>query len=209
MPRMLAVFSVVAVSVVGVGSLSYVVFGQLYDLADRLPTYEGNITAKVKALQSGREGVISKVATALDHVRTAMKIKPVKEEQLVVETPSSDGKVGKTDAPLPGEAKSTVPMPVEVVDPVSEVGIITQLVEPLLTPIASALIVIVFVIFMLLERGSPQSPDSPDRAAAAQLHHASARRRGQSRQSLPANAVDHQRDLRPDCGYRALVAGSA
>ena len=75
-PRGPAVLMVVGVAVMGVGMLSYVVGEQLYEVADRLPTYEGNITAKVKLLRGNGDGVFTKVATAFDHLRAACSPAP-------------------------------------------------------------------------------------------------------------------------------------
>ena len=72
-PRVVAVLGVVGVAVAAVAILSYVVFGQLYDLADHLPSYEGNIIAKVKALEPSGEGVVNKITKVFDHLRSAMR----------------------------------------------------------------------------------------------------------------------------------------
>ncbi len=142
--------TVVGIAVIGVSALSYVVFGQLYDLADRLPKYEGNITAKAKAFQGDGHGVIAKMATAFDHLKDSLTTKTTNGR------PKPGAPVPPISAaennPLADAPITSPPVPVEIVEPVTVPGMFGRILGPLLAPMASAAIVVVFVIFILLER---------------------------------------------------------
>ena len=55
--RIPAVLVVVAIAFFAIGTLSYVLAMQMYDLACRLPEYKGNIIAKVESVQGAGEGL--------------------------------------------------------------------------------------------------------------------------------------------------------
>ena len=67
--RIPAVLVVVGLAFFAVGTLSYVLAMQMYDLACRLPQYKGNIIAKVESVQGTGEGLFHHVSDTLDEVR--------------------------------------------------------------------------------------------------------------------------------------------
>jgi predicted PurR-regulated permease PerM len=141
-PRPVAVLVVVLLGAIGAGTLGTVVWKELYELGNRLPSYEGNITAKARAFQSHGDGVVNKIATVFDHLRSTLKTETLQ--------PADDA-----EQPAPENPQSEAappPIRVEVVEPVSMLGIGKQILGPLGEILGSALIVVVFMIFMLLER---------------------------------------------------------
>lgn len=113
---------------------------QFYDLASKLPDYQQTIQRKIKALQGSGDSPLSLAFKMLKE--TERNLTPPEEEEApdVPVNPS-----GPADEP---EEK---PVPVEIKEPEpSPLKIVPSLLGSLLHPLATAGIVIVFVIFMLI-----------------------------------------------------------
>jgi predicted PurR-regulated permease PerM len=141
-PRLLAVLLVVAVSFSGLGVLSSVVAHELYDVADHLPDYKANIVNKVNAFRSGGGGIVKKVTDSLADVLEAPR-----------PPAGSSLDQGLTAPPGADAGKKVVqPVLVEVVSRFSANQITRSILGPILSPLGTAAIVIVLVVFMLLKR---------------------------------------------------------
>ncbi|MGH7391014.1 MAG: AI-2E family transporter [Candidatus Rokuibacteriota bacterium] len=126
-PRAVAVLLVVVLAFTAIGGVGYVLVVQATSLADELPRYRHNIREKIADLRgAGAGGSLEQVKETVKDVAGAMQDKPsaAPPAQRVV-----------VDAP-PGAALWNLP----------------ALVGPWLEPLATAGLVIVLVIFMLLER---------------------------------------------------------
>jgi predicted PurR-regulated permease PerM len=128
LPRTPAVILVVVVAFALLGSIGWAVTGQLTSLANDLPHHTENLQHKLADLRSlGRGGVIEKVQQTIEAVlREPRQAPPPRPE-----------------SPLGAEPERAVPV---VVQPPSVLWQLPVLLEPL----ASAGLVIVLVIFMLL-----------------------------------------------------------
>jgi predicted PurR-regulated permease PerM len=143
--RVFAVIAVVVLAfavIIGTGAL---IGSQLERLAENLPGYQTNITEKIHSLRdtTTRSGVVSRAATMLS--------------DLGDEITKSHEKPGRAAASQPGAlapgAPPQKPVPVEIRPPdPTPLQLIGQVVGPLLQPLATAGIVVVFVIFFLLQR---------------------------------------------------------
>ena len=135
-PSVLAVVVLLLVGLLGLGSI---VASQVVHLADNLPRYEWNLRAKIRdlriAVPSG--GVVE---------RTSDMLRDLGEELQEATQPKDEGK--------PGAAKEPAkPVPVQVQRPAPPpLQTLRELGGPLIGPIATAGLVLVFVIFMLLQR---------------------------------------------------------
>jgi predicted PurR-regulated permease PerM len=154
-PRVVAVTLVVVLAFVGLGGVGWVVTRQLTTLAGELPRYRENLKGKVSDLrQLGKGGVVEKLQ------ETAQEV----VDELQKEEPSAGGRAAapearrepSTTAPLrpttPPAAVPEKPVPVVVQAP----SIFWQL-PTLLEPLATAGLVVVLVIFMLLTYGDLRS----------------------------------------------------
>jgi predicted PurR-regulated permease PerM len=105
-------------------------------LATSLPSFQANIVTKLESLKDtgGETGITSHVVRFVTAVNDEI---------------SSASKVGTSPQDQAEEAHA---MKVEVVDPVSAIQTLENVVVPIVSPIATAGLVIVVVIFMLLER---------------------------------------------------------
>ncbi len=135
MPRVAAVICAVAAAFVAISILSFVVVTQVAELAQQLPTYQSNILSKIRSLkESGAEsGIINRLSEAVERVG--------KE----IERGSSTSLAAPEDG-------TTTPLLVQIYSPERPIQILTSMIAPLIGPLATAGLVIVVVIFMLLER---------------------------------------------------------
>ena len=118
----------VAVAVIG-----FVMVSQLTDVAHKLPGYQQNIREKLHSIQVSGGGVLER-ATRVAH-DLAAELTP------------------KTPAPSKTQSGEEKPVPVEIrKEPFSPVQIVRTILGSLLNIVLTALIIIVFVIFMLIQK---------------------------------------------------------
>lgn len=145
LPLIATVLTVVAATFAAMALFGLVVIGQLGSLSQNLPTFQANIVAKLDALKAtgGGNGITARlskmVSTINDEIGSAL---PAPQ-------------TGDAAKSVPGNTSGTAPtkpIKVEVVESKSAVGMIQDLVLPVVSPLATSGLVIVVVIFMLLER---------------------------------------------------------
>ena len=138
-PRLPAVLIVVVCAIIAIGGIGYVVAMQLIKLGQEIPNYQQTMTQKIHALKiSGeRGGVVDRVATTIEGL--SKEISGEKQETF-------DERLGEG-----GKPRQPVPVSVQA-PPRSPLEVLQTVVGPLIRPLAIAGIVIVFVIFVLLER---------------------------------------------------------
>jgi predicted PurR-regulated permease PerM len=139
--RLPAVISVVLIANVLIAGGGWVVGQQLLDVAIRLPDYQDNIHRKLESLHgSGGKGLDRLTTTFQDLGKELSSTAPP-----------------PTPAPPPKERAKTAPashpLPVEVVKPpANAIESVGDLVGPMIRPLGKAVLVLVFTIFMLLNR---------------------------------------------------------
>ena len=140
LPKIAAILVAVALAFAVIGALAVVVGTQLVQLADNLPQYQQTITQKIRSLRasSASGGVVDKVTTTLDSIG---------EELTSPKEPAGAARPGTANKP------KREPVPVTIEAPGAQpLEVIRTIVGPLLAPLATAGVVIVFVIFILIER---------------------------------------------------------
>lgn len=135
--RIMSVIVVTALSFMVIGVIGWIVAGQFIDLASNLPYYRNNIMKKVESLRVPAGGTIERIIE---------NVKGLSQE--ILEPPDSDADPSRfeettEEEPVPVTVEPSQPGPIEAT---------RQAIGPLLRPLASAGIVVVFVIFMLLQR---------------------------------------------------------
>ncbi|MET3900409.1 putative PurR-regulated permease PerM [Devosia sp. UYZn731] len=128
-PHILAVLLAVALAAAVLSTIAYVVASQLIKLASDLPSYQSTVTAKTQALQHSLGGgaFVESLTGALDRLSGQFA-----------------GAVTAGTAP---------PMPVTITNGgAGPLGIVQSVLGSVLGPLATAAIVLVFLIFLLLER---------------------------------------------------------
>jgi len=137
-PKIIAVLLAVISAFCAIALFSFVVGTQVANLAENIPTYQRNIVEKVRALAEAGSG-----DGVLDHLNKA-----VEQVGAEIETQAAESQV---IAPAP-ELKTQEPMLVEILTRSNPVQTLGNLIIPLISPFATAGLVIVLVVFMLLER---------------------------------------------------------
>ncbi len=140
-PRVLAVGIVVAVAFGFILALGWMMSREATDLAAELPNYSATLSEKIKALRSTTNE--SKVLKKAGDVLTDLQ-QQLDQPSAAPPTPS----VG-----TPAETPRDKPIPVEIQEPApSGWGLYQSIAGTLLPPLATAGIVLLFVIFILLQR---------------------------------------------------------
>lgn len=135
-PRIAAVIASVLGAFAALALFSFVVATQVSELAQNIPVYQTNILAKIRSLKETGVGggIIARLGNVVERVGQEIDRQDA--------TPPAT----TTDKP-PRE-----PVPVEIVARERPLEVLQNIVGPLISPLASAGLIIVVVIFMLLER---------------------------------------------------------
>lgn len=133
MGRVPSAIIVVLTAFVVLAVIGFVMASQLTDVAHKLPGYQQNIREKLHSIQVSGGGLLER-ATRVGHNLTSQ----------LTPTPS---------APSKGQNGEEKPVPVEIRKaPFSPVEMIRTVVGSLLSVVLTSLIVVVFVIFMLIQK---------------------------------------------------------
>lgn len=136
-PKIAAVLMAVASAFLVIAAFGFIVAGQVANLADSVPTYQRNIVAKMQALsQAGSgNGLLEHISKGVERIGSEMQ---------------ENAENSKDDSTSQNSRRD--PMPVEIVTRSNPVQTLGNFILPLISPFATAGLVIVLVIFMLLER---------------------------------------------------------
>jgi predicted PurR-regulated permease PerM len=142
LPRIVAVATVVLLALGVLGGFGYVLTRQLNDLAAKLPHYSTSIREKFAALRASRDGTIANIQKTVEEVSQELD----KQEQ---QNPPKDRILpsGKTL-----DVKKDVQPVLIVPDESTDVQRLREILGPIFEPLATAGIVLVVVIFMLMQR---------------------------------------------------------
>jgi predicted PurR-regulated permease PerM len=139
--RVVAVFIVLAVSFALVGTLSWGVAGQLVEVMAHVSDYKSNLDTKISSLHAQKEGNLSKAAATVKELNKELGAVPAQ-----IAANQSRNKE-------PGSSLPVRPIPVQVAAPPSNIiQDLRALLGPLAGVLETAVIVIIFTVFMLLKR---------------------------------------------------------
>src|SRR5690349_2799833 len=150
-PRTPSVLIVVLIAVGFVGAIGYVVERQFVTIINQLPNYEDQLRAKVHALGS-HGGVFRKAEQEMKNITGATTQATTSAATVAGPTPPGEeapgsGSHAPTTQPTPDN-----PLPVRLFPAASPLTVLRDFAETVLNPLATAGLVLVFVIFMLLTR---------------------------------------------------------
>ena len=137
LPEAVAVVLSVLVAASALGLFAYVAVTQLLQIAAELPAYQTTITEKLSDLQEqlGGSGLLDQIRGVFGSLTDQ------------INQPSEDVSV----------SRGTTPVPVTIANEVGNpLGVVTSLLGTLAGPLATAAIVLIFLIFMLLGRSELQ-----------------------------------------------------
>ncbi len=159
MRRVLAVALVMLISIGAVGGLGWIVAGQVLQVASDLPQYRLNIRNKVEALHLAPESALGRAAESVREIDSDL-----------AQPAAVRGSQERLQAPGSSQTAATPAIPVQVVTPpATGLQYLGQLLSPMLKPLGTAGMVVIFTVFILIAQ-----EDLRDRflrlAGVGQLH---------------------------------------
>jgi len=163
MKRTPAALLVILLSLAGVGALGWVVLGQIYNLAVELPQYQQNVTAKIGSLQLDSAGRLSRTVEMLSSVSKKLKSGGADTTPVLPVTPrpqkstrsrrSPATLANKTTEPVTAQPATAEPLSVRIEEPDEPMlAVAGRTMLPLIHPLTTTFIVVIFLIFMLVGR---------------------------------------------------------
>ena len=142
-PRVLGIAILVSSAFLLILALGWLVSGEATQLAVQLPRYQSTLAEKISMITKSAADApgIRKVTEALEELQ--QELAHPKPETSVVTAPGPPEQVGEDRKPVPVEIREPEPQPLELFQ---------RLAGTLLPPIATGGIVLLFVIFILLQR---------------------------------------------------------
>ena len=146
--RVLSVMLVLIVSLSLVGGIGWVVANQLIDVVNELPNYTSNIRKKMESFHGPHGGSLAKATDNVQQLTKELSAPPANQAPPPVPAPPATTRTQRT--PLPTSER---PVPVQMTEPPpSALQSLELLLRPLVAPIGTAVIVVVFTTVMLIKR---------------------------------------------------------
>lgn len=145
---------VILLSLAGVGALGWVVLGQIYNLAVELPRYQQNVTGKIESLHLNSAGQLSSTVEMLTSVGKQITSGEAEAPPIVPVAPRRRSAAHSASKPAEVAGKGPAqPVPVRIEEPEeSMLTVAGRTMTPLLHPLTTTFIVVIFLVFMLLGR---------------------------------------------------------
>jgi predicted PurR-regulated permease PerM/GAF domain-containing protein len=145
LPRIAAALVAVTLAFILIGGLTYVVGSQLVQLANNLPSYQTTITEKIRTLQTSAPGggVVDRVTTTIQDLSKEISGAEKATDKAAEQAGTALGTSPAPQEPITVRLERAESQPLEIIQ---------TIVGPLLAPLATAGLVIIFVIFILLEQ---------------------------------------------------------
>ena len=122
---------------------SWVIGRQVIDLADKLPDYQANIVAKIRSLKFPAGGPLARFSTSVH----------VLQNELVAPSPAPPTDRARGDSSTRTPPPVASPIPVKVIEGRSAIPqLMQETLSAILSPLGTAALVLLLVIFMLLKR---------------------------------------------------------
>ncbi|MBP2312444.1 AI-2E family transporter [Azospirillum soli] len=153
--RIPSVLAVVALVFVGIAGFGMVVGNQIGDLANNLPLYQRNLHAKIESLRSAtstaESGVLKQATEAFRDLRQELEQATKQDQPAPQPSPQSSPTTATPRPATPPPEPEPITVRVQQPDP-APLEVMRDILGPVLAPIATAGMVLVFTIFMLLQR---------------------------------------------------------
>jgi len=144
LPRAMAVALVMIVTLATGGGTAWVIFNQLVQVANDLPSYQQNIDSKLKALRTPGKGALGRATASVEQLGKQLSAPPPPAA-----VAAAQGSRGSRKA----DNQAGRPLAVQVVqEPATELEYVRDFVEPVLAPLGVAGIVLIFSIFLLTKQ---------------------------------------------------------
>ncbi|MDB5292595.1 MAG: phytochrome sensor protein [Phycisphaerales bacterium] len=145
-PRGVATIVVVTVAVALLVSIGFVVERQTVSVITDLPNYRGELTTKLRSLR-GHGWIFGKAEQELNEISSSASAPPSGQPAV------QSGHAANSNPPAATQPSADNPLPVRVIPPPpSPLALLNQYASKFMSPLATAGLVLIFVIFMLLTR---------------------------------------------------------
>ncbi|HXI42034.1 MAG TPA: AI-2E family transporter [Bryobacteraceae bacterium] len=145
MGRVLPVVLTVLVSIAAAGWITWIIAGQLVDVASQLPTYRQNIHSKIETLRNRGKGPLGRAADSAKDIGREIS---GPDAPAIVPAPSAQNQKQRNAPKIVGP-----PVPVQIVQTrTNGLADLPDFVKPFLAPLGRAGIILIFTIFMLVKR---------------------------------------------------------
>jgi predicted PurR-regulated permease PerM len=143
--RISSVLVTVLLAFVAIFGISALVGGQLAHLAENLPQYQSTISQKIQALRGSAagSGIIDRASSMLSDFRSEITKTTANASGTAAHAPGVPAQGDQQQKPIPVEIREPPPAPLQVIQ---------TIIGPLLGPLATTGIVVIFLIFILLQR---------------------------------------------------------
>jgi predicted PurR-regulated permease PerM/GAF domain-containing protein len=122
---------------------SWVIGRQVIDLADKLPDYQANIATKIRSLKLPAAGPLARFSSSVDAL----------QNELVAPSTAPETDRGRSNSSTRTAPPVASPIPVKVIEGRNAIPQLTQeTLSAILSPLGTAALVLLLVIFMLLKR---------------------------------------------------------
>jgi predicted PurR-regulated permease PerM len=142
LPRVLAVLIVAVLAFAAIFALARTLVGEVERLAENLPTYQETIAKKIDSIRGrsgGTTGTLERARGVLNELNKQLQ--------------GAQQKPGETAPPPDVDAIESTWVPVEVHEPPGgPLQMLIALINPLLGPLATTTLIVVFVIFILIQQ---------------------------------------------------------
>ncbi len=144
-PRVPAVLITVVLAFCVIGALSYVISMQLIKLAEAIPTYQYTMLNKIDAIRGADSegGIVDRLTSTLERLRNRLSQMQLEDTGQPQTSPSPSDQDNEPQQQ---------PVPVIIASEGSPMDVFQAVVGPLIKPLVTAGLVVVFVLFVLLER---------------------------------------------------------
>ena len=140
--RLPSVLLLMLVSIAIAGGVGWVIFNELVEVVNDLPSYQQNIHNKIQAMRAPGKGAVGRAAASV--------------KELGKELSSARGahrSAGSDTWPAQGVSESGATVPVEIMaEPANEFEYVRQLATPILAPLGILGMVLIFSVFLLTEQ---------------------------------------------------------
>jgi len=142
LPKVVAIAVAVSLAFGFIGGIGFIVAGQLVQLAGNLPAYQNTIKTKLQSLRNDAPGggVVAQVTETIKDLSQELS-----ESKPAIGTEGAPGSLRQptSRAPIPVTIEQSAAQPIQIIQTV---------LGPIIAPLATAGLVIVFVVFILIER---------------------------------------------------------
>lgn len=148
-----AALLVILLSLATVGAMGWLMLGQIYNLAVELPQYQQNVTGKIELLHLNSAGQLSSTLDMLSTVKKQITSGDATPAPILPVTPRRRSTSHAIAPPAVNADKTPQPVAVRIEAPEEPLlAVAGRTMMPLVHPLATTLIVVIFLVFMLLGR---------------------------------------------------------